>query len=276
MNNDLEDELTSINSIYEENTLELVDGQNLLCILRPPTQKTIGIRLEFPDNYPDAPPSILGTESVGVEAPKGMGKRIIDMSRDILSRTFRPGEPCIFELIEELNNQLETETEEAKSGPIDNHLEENLPNSNAIELGPEPPWSIAEPITEKKSAFLSRSVSVTSPEQAKSYLHHLLATDKKVTRATHNITAWRIRGFDGTSFQDCDDDGETAAGGRMLHLLQLMDVWDVMVVVTRWYGGVKLGPDRFRIINNSARDALIAGGFTASSNTTAPAKKGKK
>jgi putative IMPACT (imprinted ancient) family translation regulator len=30
-----------------------------------------------------------------------------------------------------------------------------------------------------------------------------------------------------------------------LHLMQLMDVWDVMVVVTRWYGGVHLGPDRY-------------------------------
>jgi hypothetical protein len=61
--------------------------------------------------------------------------------------------------------------------------------------------------------------------------------------------------------QDCDDDGETAAGGRLLHLMQLTDVWNVLVVVSRWYGGVKLGPDRFRLINQVGRDALVKGGF---------------
>ena len=90
---------------------------------------------------------------------------------------------------------------------------------------------------------------------------HLLDTDKKVAKATHNITAHRIQSDNGVTFQDCDDDGETAAGGRLLHLMQLTDVWNVMVVVTRWYGGQKLGPARFGIINTVAKDALAKGGF---------------
>lgn len=35
-----------------------------------------------------------------------------------------------------------------------------------------------------------------------------------------------------------------------------MDVRDVLVVVSRWYGGVHLGPDRFRLINNAARQVV--------------------
>lgn len=66
------------------------------------------------------------------------------------------------------------------------------------------------------------------------------------------------------TYQDCDDDGETAAGGRLLHLLQVMNVWDVLVVVSRWYGGIKLGPDRFSIINKVAREAIVKGGWTGS------------
>lgn len=34
--------------------------------------------------------------------------------------------------------------------------------------------------------------------------------------------------------KDCDDDGEAAAGGRLLHLLQMVDARDVCVVVSRW------------------------------------------
>ena len=33
--------------------------------------------------------------------------------------------------------------------------------------------------------------------------------------------------------QDCDDDGESAAGGRLLHMLEMMNVRNVMVVVSR-------------------------------------------
>ena len=113
----------------------------------------------------------------------------------------------------------------------------------------------------------------TSPDQAKLYLRDLLDSDKKVRSATHNITAWRIKGGNGVAFQDCDDDGETAAGGRVLHLMQLMDLWDVMVVVTRWYGGHQLGPKRFSIINTVARDAFVKGDFVKEDISN---KKGKR
>lgn len=58
--------------------------------------------------------------------------------------------------------------------------------------------------------------------------------------------------------QDCNDDGESQAGGRLLHLLQIVDVKNVIVIVTRWYGGIHLGPERFRHINNAARQILEA------------------
>jgi hypothetical protein len=59
----------------------------------------------------------------------------------------------------------------------------------------------------------------------------------------------------------------------MLHLMQMMDVWNVVIIVTRWYGGVHLGPDRFRIINTAAREALVLGGFAKEAEGK---KKGKK
>ena len=61
---------------------------------------------------------------------------------------------------------------------------------------------------------------------------------------------------DGTFYQDHDDDGETAAGGRLLRLLVLADARNVVVVVSRWYGGVHLGPARFHVINTAAKVAL--------------------
>lgn len=42
---------------------------------------------------------------------------------------------------------------------------------------------------------------------------------------------------------------------------QIMDAMNVVVVVTRWFGGVHLGPDRFRHINNAARQVLHQASF---------------
>lgn len=43
--------------------------------------------------------------------------------------------------------------------------------------------------------------------------------------------------------------------------MQMMKVWNVMVVVSRWFGGTQIGPDRFKHINTAARDSIIRGGF---------------
>ncbi|CAB4056039.1 unnamed protein product [Lepeophtheirus salmonis] len=61
---------------------------------------------------------------------------------------------------------------------------------------------------------------------------------------------------------DCDDDdGENNAGSRILHLLDITGVENVLVIVSRWYGGVQLGPDRFKHINNAARIVLEENGL---------------
>jgi hypothetical protein len=204
--------------------------------------------------------------------------------RSVLAEVYRPGEPCIYDLLEDARTALESAEEHGDihlhDVTVEQSKEENVDShaaaSSTADLGPEPPWIVAMPITEKKSVFLARVAPVSSPAQAKQYVAHLLATDRKAARATHNMTAWRIQGTNDTSYQDCDDDGETAAGGRMLHLMQLMDVWNVMVVVTRWYGGIHLGPDRFRLINTAAREALILGGFVKDPKDGDSKKKGKK
>jgi uncharacterized protein (DUF1810 family) len=289
-NEALSDEVISINSIYAEGTLIPTAPDSLIYSLRLPAFESVTLRIEFPPEYPDGPPAILGTQSIGDDVQKGAGKRLVEISREVLGNAYRPGEPCIFDLLEELKDVLEKAQNE---GTLQLHVQQhNQPTdtSDATEdsategyavaqLGPEPPWVIGPQITEKKSVFLARAAAVSSPNEAKSYVTHLLATDKKAAKATHNITAWRIRGANGATYQDCDDDGETAAGGRVLHLMQLMDVWDVMVVVTRWYGGIQLGPDRFRIINTAAREALVQGGFAKEGKDgggTDGKKKGKR
>ena len=101
----------------------------------------------------------------------------------------------------------------------------------------------------------------------------------RIAAATHPaIMAYRIRHptRPGVYYMDSDDDGEAAAGGRLLKLLQLAGAEDVAVVVTRWFGGVLLGPSRFALINNVARALLVREGFIAAPAAAAAAAGGGK
>ena len=79
----------------------------------------------------------------------------------------------------------------------------------------------------------------------------------------------------------------------MAHLLEIMvrfnsdgtklmgkDIENVMVIVTRWYGGIMLHGDRFKHISNAGREALQVGGFLrqqgGSSRKGIPKKSKKK
>lgn len=265
MSEELASEVEVINSIYGPYTVRLVSARSNLYTLYL-AQHDVTLRLSFPLEYPNAPPHILGTENTGDNVKKGFGKLVLDKARPILSKVYSVGFVCIYDLLQELEVALSAEQQLVEENASDN-AEQQLSTIESSQLPAFeiPNWTLSEPITEKKSVFLARASTVASPNQAHSFISHLLATDKRASKATHNISAYRIRSSSSPGsklvFQDCDDDGETAAGGRLLHLLQIMDVWGVLVVVSRWYGGVRLGPDRFRIINQVARDAVVAGGW---------------
>ena len=82
---------------------------------------------------------------------------------------------------------------------------------------------------------------IHSLQEVKAAMAALLSINR-IAGATHKIMAYRIHVPEKQTFiQDYDDDGETAAGGRLLLLLQLADVQNVVVVVSRWFGGILLG-----------------------------------
>uniref|UniRef100_A0A7S3G1F1 RWD domain-containing protein n=1 Tax=Palpitomonas bilix TaxID=652834 RepID=A0A7S3G1F1_9EUKA len=115
---------------------------------------------------------------------------------------------------------------------------------------------IGEVTVDRKSRFQSRGVELSSFEQLQAFRHQILQ-DKKVAQATHNILAYRFQ-KDGKVMEDFDDDGEGGAGIKLLFLLQKMGAMNCAVVVSRWFGGIKLGGDRFRDINESAKALVTA------------------
>lgn len=77
---------------------------------------------------------------------------------------------------------------------------------------------------------------------------------KKFAKATHNT--WACVLSDGGAVKN--DDGEAGAAAVILKMLERAELHDHLVVVTRWYGGVHLGGDRFAHVVTSVRAYLDA------------------
>jgi len=75
-----------------------------------------------------------------------------------------------------------------------------------------------------------------------------LKRNKRFAKATHNTWAALL-----TEAPLKGDDGESGAGMVILRMLEREGLSGHLVVVTRWYGGVKLGGDRFRRVQDAVR-----------------------
>lgn len=94
-------------------------------------------------------------------------------------------------------------------------------------------------IVEKKSRFIANYKQVESEEDAISYIEEI---KKKYWNARHNCYAFVIGG-DNQPMMRCSDDGEPGgtAGKPMLEVLTGEGLENVVLVVTRYFGGTLLG-----------------------------------
>ena len=93
-------------------------------------------------------------------------------------------------------------------------------------------------IIEKKSGFIATVLPVTCEEEALEFIESM---KKKYWNATHNCYAYVI----GERFetQRCSDDGEPGgtAGKPILEVISGSGIHNIVVVVTRYFGGTLLG-----------------------------------
>lgn len=115
-------------------------------------------------------------------------------------------------------------------------------------------WAVSAPLVVQKSRFVGRAIRADTIEKAARLIKELKAS-KDTAKATHNISACRIR-TGAHVYEEAYDNGEPPAAQRMLFMLKQNNVENVVIVVTRWYGGVKLGPKRFQAIDQVAKESL--------------------
>ncbi|QEU59044.1 hypothetical protein KDRO_B03100 [Kluyveromyces lactis] len=152
-------------------------------------------------------------------------------------------------------------------------------------------WNESEVLVDRKSKFQARCHAIKNQSEVDKLLEALVEENKTVQKATHkHMYAWRTADIIAPEHnkkgnkkrkkgsltasdeltgpamlkniqQGSNDCGEAGAGQRLLTLLERSHIANVLVVVTRWYGGTALGPARFRHISTTAVESLKKGKF---------------
>lgn len=99
--------------------------------------------------------------------------------------------------------------------------------------------NIQTEFVEKKSRFIANLFYVENSEEADKIIKE---TKKKYFDARHNCVAYRVLEED-RLVEKSSDDGEPSgtAGAPMLNILQKSNLVNVLVIVTRYFGGILLG-----------------------------------
>lgn len=108
---------------------------------------------------------------------------------------------------------------------------------------------------EKKSKFIANLFYVENVEEAEKLIKE---TKKKYFDARHNCIAYRVI-EDDRLIEKSSDDGEPSgtAGAPMLNILQKNNLVNVLIIVTRYFGGILLGTGGLvRAYSNSLMQAI--------------------
>jgi len=310
-----EDEILALESIYgpalsvtrEGDAAAVAGGVVNIKALQPP----FIVEFVLPSDYPESSPM------VSVKASDGRRSELEDLRKDLACIVkASAGEEVLFHILERVKASAEAsegrgggyekeeqdEVGEGEEEEEDRGREEDDAQEQEAEEGEEPKRSFfprkaemmstqlhektledltiyhSEPMVERKSTFIAHLCLASSMQQVEAF-RALICSHKSYSRATHNIFVYRFACPEsGVVHADCDDDGETAAGSRLAEMVRLMGATGVAIIVSRWFGGQLLGPDRFKYINNVAKKLLEDKGFgdARTASTTSSKKKGAK
>lgn len=123
----------------------------------------------------------------------------------------------------------------------------------------------------KKLQFQAFTAAIAHEDQVKFVMDYLNnvnnTTHSKFPTARNRILAYRVSQLDQISQREVmaegfDDDGEDGAGEKLLHLLQKMEIENIVLIVCIWNNGVQIGSQQikggefFRIVIERGRELL--------------------
>ncbi|KAH9635282.1 hypothetical protein HF086_001938 [Spodoptera exigua] len=237
------DEIEALASIYEHEFSIQSNTARSYGIIIKGNMHEVYLYWTMPGDYPSQSPP-----SYELSAP-WMDRKTKEKLHQCLDDLYlnNEGECVIFQWVERIRDIMHSiETRQDRGKPkIDKKKSKRRPaecTNVAVHNGPE--ITHGEVIVDRKSIFQGHAARVNSVDDVKAVLA-TLKLNRKIQNAKHNIVAYRIEQKTAKGHklvQEFDEDGEAHSGGRM-------------------FGGIQIGPDRFRHITNAAKQAIQQAGL---------------
>lgn len=132
-------------------------------------------------------------------------------------------------------------------------------------------WIQSSTLVLKKSKFKAFIIPIKTNNEIPQLLKEVYTLDKHLKTASHpTMYAWKTADSNSNSSkitklqnvnQGFNDNNEGGSGQRILGLIDRIKLFNILVIVSRWYGGTPLGPARFKCISDVAMEAVKNGGY---------------
>lgn len=266
-----EEEVEALCALYgdEAVTINTSDCATSICVdlsalvENPGIGRSATVSVQLPPTYPSQSlphtPTLVSNALTSVQAAE-----LIQRATNPVTSDLSTGQVCLFQyleaIIEALDSFAPSPASASTSSPTvgDNPGADNKYVSSIVH---------GAPLTDKKSVFQAHFAEIHDVDDIPLFLRAVKITNKKSHSATHIMWACTV------DKHHCgDDDGEKGAFKIILHVLQQLAIPNVIVAVSRWFGGVKLGPARFKHIASVTRDMALL--YQQNSGST-PEKTGR-
>eukprot|EP00668_Euglena_longa_P001024 GGOE01001226.1.p1 GENE.GGOE01001226.1~~GGOE01001226.1.p1 ORF type:complete len:664 (-),score=186.07 GGOE01001226.1:74-2065(-) len=267
------DEVEALHAIYEEQLVQdggryTVSVPLLMSDGSDDPRGPLQLSFAFPPGYPDQRGPRMQVDATWLDGAQA-ARLEQELQRQVEGNL---GGPMMFALVEWLKEHAAALLPRVPTAPpVGDTAAEPIVPSHLSQVT----IQAGEPVTDRKSKFQAFCARVQSLEEVDFVVQTLLANQKIAAAAHPTIVAYRLVDSQGRLQEHRDDDGETGAADKLLYLLQVGDARDVVVVVTRWFGGIHLGADRFRHITNVAKELLQQEGYIGQKGTDSVAPKPK-
>ena len=114
----------------------------------------------------------------------------------------------------------------------------------------------AAEIVEKRSKFIANAYHINNKEEAENKINEL---KKKYYDAKHNCFAFSFLDYNDSTVEKCSDDGEPSgtAGASILNVIKKNNLNNILIVVTRYFGGILLGTGGLTRVYSATASAAV-------------------
>jgi putative IMPACT (imprinted ancient) family translation regulator len=127
--------------------------------------------------------------------------------------------------------------------------------SDTLEIFTDEPSIIYDIIVDRGSHYTVVAQKISNETEIPLFQKSLLK-DPYFRKATHNSSAYRITTPEWAIMESKNDDGETGAGMCILREMRRANAVNMIIIVTRYFGGIHLQADRFRHVIDATKMIL--------------------